>query len=597
MTEYVNKEYYNSIKGNCAYIDLNGENIHKVMDKLRAEGIMFSATYGSYRNTVTVSKADAQRAYAIASEYKNTVQNNQRIIGNIEYSKIRDRSFINTDPETALQVANLLSGDASIRFSGRILANSATITVSGRKNAEMVNRMIDNIHNADIINELFRAGYERLADTNGFVNIRNNETGETVGFRNMDMVREMYNDGNNEFFHPSAYRIDKAEEAFYISEANSTTADERNVYTDTNGNVPVFESRYEAEEYASDNGIDVSDFEEIISEENVPPEHREFSNEPLDVQLSERLSSEYNFFVSNLMNQKPEVIISSAYEINTKDNIRTYAENEELDLTDEQIKALLSSENVLNEVYLEWNKNEFANSYDDVLTVLRDRADRILLSQERSEKEHTQKENVPVEHLEEKQEETVLSNVPVYAKSLAEARALDELDIYRANRNENHACANMIDAFISKHYNDNSLDSEGALNDLLERYPIERIALVSAVNIADRSRDGRISNENKAWANAFLENYPDDVMHQKGEYYLTAHPGLLNLFADTVRAYIEKNKELAPEQKEQEQNEIYDTLDLEHNSITFSVVTIDGENRFVVPEYVDKYDIHGLEVY
>ena len=592
MTEYVNKEYYNSIKGNCAYIDLNGENIHKVMDRLRAEGIMFSATYGSYRNTVTVSKADAQRAYAIASEYKNTVQSNQRIIGNIEYSKIRDRSFINTDPETALQVANLLSGDASIRFSGRILANSATITVSGRNNAEMVNRMIDNIHNADIINELFRAGYERLADTNGFVNIRNNETGETVGFRNMDMVREMYNDGNNEFFHPSAYRIDKAEDAFYISEANSTTADERNVYTDTNGDVPVFESRHEAEEYASDNDIELSDFEEIISEENVPVEHQEFSNEPLDVQLSERLSAEYNFFVSNLMNQKPEVIISSAYEINTKDNIRTYAENEELDLTDEQIKALLSSENVLNEVYQEWNKNESANSYDDVLTVLQDRADRILVSQERSTKE-----NVQVEHSEEKQKETAFSNVPVYAKSLPEARELDELDIYRASRNENHACANMIDAFISKHYDNNSLDSEGALNDLLARYPIERIALVTAVNIADKNWDGRISDANRAWANAFLENYPDDVMRQKGEYYLTAHPGLVNLFADTVRSYIEKNRELAPEQKEQEQGEIYDTLDLEHNSITFSVVTIDGENRFVVPEYVDKYDIHGLEAY
>ena len=602
MTEYVNKEYYNSIKGNCAYIDLNGENIHKVMDRLRAEGIMFSATYGSYRNTVTVSKADAQRAYAIASEYKNTVQSNQRIIGNIEYSKIKDRSFINTDPATAMQVANLLSGDASIRFSGRILANSATITVSGRKNAEMVNRMIDNIHNADIINELFRAGFERLADTNGFVNIRNNETGETVGFRNMDMVREMYNDGNNEFFHPSAYRIDKAEEAFYISEVSKETAAERNVYAEPNGNVPTFESRDTAEEYADNNGIELSDFEEIVSKEtvsenapieNVPPEHLEISNEPLNVQLSERLSTEYNFFVSNLMNQKPEVIISSAYEINTKDNIRTYAENEELDLTDEQIKALLSNENVLNEVYQEWNKNESANSYGDVLTVLQDRADRILLSLERSEKEHIKQGNVPVEH----QEETVFSNVPVYAKSLPEARELNELDIYRASRNENHACANMIDAFISKHYNDNSLNSEGALNDLLERYPIERIALVSAVNIDDKNWDGRISNENKAWANAFLEDYPDDVMRQKGEYYLTAHPGLVNLFADTVCSYIEKNRELAPEQKEQEQDEIYDALDLEHNSITFSVVTIDGDNRFVVPEYVDRYDIHGLERY
>lgn len=602
MTEYVNKEYYNSIKGNCAYIDLNGDNIHKVMDKLRAEGIMFSATYGSYRNTVTVSKADAQRAYAIASEYKNTVQNNQRIIGSIEYSRIKDRSFINTDPETALQVANLLSGDASIRFSGRILADSATITVSGRKNAEMVNRMIDNIHNADIINELFRAGYERLADTNGFVNIRNNETGETVGFRNMDMVREMYNDGNNEFFHPTAYRIDKTEETFYISEVSKESTDERNVYAEPDGNVPTFDSRDTAEEYADNNGIDVSDFEEIVSEEtvpenapieNVPLEHHKITEQPLNVQLSERLSAEYNFFISNLMNQKPEVIISSAYEINTKDNIRTYAENEELDLTDEQIKALLSSENVLNEVYQEWNKNESANSYDDVLTVLQDRADRILLSLERSEKEHIKQGNVPVEH----QEETVFSNVPVYAKSLPEARELDELDIYRASRKENHACANVTDAFISKHYNDNSLDSEGALNDLLEKYPIERIALVSAVNIADKNLDGRISNENKAWANAFLEDYSNDVMRQKGEYYLTAHPGLVNLFANTVRSYIEKNREIEPEQKEQEQDEIYDTLDLEHNSITFSVVTIDGDNKFVVPEYVDKYDIHGLERY
>ena len=181
----------------------------------------------------------------------------------------------------------------------------------------------------------------------------------------MDMVREMYNDGNNEFFHPSAYRIDKAEEAFYISEVSKETAAERNVYAEPNGNVPTFESRDTAEEYADNNGIELSDFEEIVSKEtvsenapieNVPPEHLEISNEPLNVQLSERLSAEYNFFVSNLMNQKPEVIISSAYEINTKDNIRTYAENEELDLTDEQIKALLSNENVLNEVYQEWNR-------------------------------------------------------------------------------------------------------------------------------------------------------------------------------------------------------------------------------------------------
>ena len=376
MTEYVNKDYYNSIKGNCTYIDLNANTIHKVMERLRAEGIMFSATYGGYRNTITVSKNDAQRANAIAAEYKVSAQNKQnyqqRIIGNIEYSQIRDRNFINTDPATALQVANLLSGDTSIRFSGRILANSATITVSGRKNAEMVNRMIENIRNADIINELYRAGYERMADTNGFVNIRNNSTGEIVGFRSMDMVREMFHDQSNEFFHPSAYRVDMTAETtqpYYISEVEKSSAEERNVYVDENGGVPTFESQPEAEEYASNNGIDLSDFEEIISEEaipenvqtenvpveNVPLEHLEISDAPLSVQLSERISAEYNFFISNLKNEKPEVIIAAAYEINTKDNIRTYVENEELDLSDAQMKALLSSENLLNEVYQEWN--------------------------------------------------------------------------------------------------------------------------------------------------------------------------------------------------------------------------------------------------
>lgn len=624
MTEYVNKEYYNSIKGNCAYIELNSDNIRKVMDRLNTEGIMFSAAYGGYRNTVTVSKADAQRAYAIAAEYKAPARDNRRIIGNIEYSKIRDRNFINTDPETALKVANLLSGDTSIRFSGRILENSATITVSGRKNAEMVNRMIDNIRNADIIGELYKAGYERLADTNGFVNIRNNTSGEVVGFRSMDMVRDMFHDQSNEFFHPSAYRVDnisESENPYYISEVDSASSDERNVYVDENIAVPVFESRENAEQYAKENNIDLSDFEEVVSEEkavseNVPVEHREISDEPLDVRLSERISAEYEAYISALKNEKPEVIISSAYEINTKDNIRTYTENEELDLSEQQMKALLESDNILDEVYLEWNKNEYANSYDDVLTVLRDRADRMLTAMERREKEDVPVEHssdtpiadVPVEHLDNTPaadvppehsennaaEEVIFSNVPVYIKSPAMAREQGEIELYRASRRENIECSHMIDSFISKHYNDYTLDSHGALNELLERYPADRIALVTALNIKSKSMDGRISGENKKWADEFLVNVASEIRERPDGCYLTAHSGLLNLFADTVRRQIEMNREHI---QEQERDEIYDALDLKNNAITFSVVSIDGEDRFVVPEYLDRYDVHGLEQY
>lgn len=401
MTEYVNKDYYNSIKGNCSYIDLNGQNIHSVMERLKAEGIMFSAAYGGYRNTVTVSKADSQRAFAIAAEYKTAPQNiqrKQRIIGNIEYSKIKDRNFINTDPDTALQVANLLSGDASIRFSGRIIENSATITVSGRKNAEMVNRMIDNIRNADIINELYKAGYERLADTNGFVNIRNNASGEVVGFRSMDMVREMFGDASSEFFHPTAYRVEsipEADDPFYISEVDSVTDDERNVYVDENSDVPLFDSRENAEQYAEEKGIDLTGFEEVISEPvaDVPLEHFDDTAElsPSE-QLKKRVNAELEAYITEMKSRPFDEIIEAAYRVTVCKQIGEYITNEEPDLTEAQLSALLSMDNVLDEIYLEWVKNDFSESYDDVLMVMQDRADRILLSQQR--------ENVPVDHFE-----------------------------------------------------------------------------------------------------------------------------------------------------------------------------------------------------
>lgn len=283
-------------------------------------------------------------------------------------------------------------------------------------------------------------------------------------------------------------------------------------------------------------------------------------------------------------------------------------ENEELDLSDAQMKALLSSENLLNEVYQEWNKNESANSYDDVSMILADRADRILLSMERREKENVPVEHIEpkqekkpapdvlVEHSEPKQEEVVFSDVPVYTKSPAEAREQGEIEQYRASRKANADCSHMIDAFLSKHYNNNILDSQSALNELLERYPADRIVLVIALNIGSKGWDGRISRENKEWANEFLANVASEIRERPDGCYLTIHPGLLNLFANTVRSHIEKEKELAAEQS-QEKDEIYDTLDLKNNSITFSVVTIEDEDSFVVPEYVDNYNIHALEQY
>ena len=67
MPEYVNKDYYRQLApDDRSFLNLSAQNIRTVMDRLNAENIMFSATVG-YKNTITVSKADRERALAIVN--------------------------------------------------------------------------------------------------------------------------------------------------------------------------------------------------------------------------------------------------------------------------------------------------------------------------------------------------------------------------------------------------------------------------------------------------------------------------------------------------------------------------------------------------
>lgn len=62
MTEYVNKEYYKSLAVADRFYINPGNMTRPFMDRLNAEGIPFSATLGDYKQTVTVSKANRERA-------------------------------------------------------------------------------------------------------------------------------------------------------------------------------------------------------------------------------------------------------------------------------------------------------------------------------------------------------------------------------------------------------------------------------------------------------------------------------------------------------------------------------------------------------
>ncbi|MCR5805957.1 MAG: hypothetical protein K6G68_02855, partial [Oscillospiraceae bacterium] len=210
MTEYINKEYYKSLPVSDRYYLSPGNNVRAFMDKLNEAGVQFSATIGDYKQTVTVSKAYAQRAgeilTSLSTEMNGQTASNRNIIGNTEYKAISEKRYIKTDADTARNIAQTLDS-RNIRFSGIIRGNTATLTVSGDENAAAVRSMIENMKYGVLIADLKQAGFERVADTDGFINLRNVKTGTVTGFDGFEMIRSMWEDPDNEYFHPPVYKI------------------------------------------------------------------------------------------------------------------------------------------------------------------------------------------------------------------------------------------------------------------------------------------------------------------------------------------------------------------------------------------------------
>lgn len=169
--------------------------------------------------------------------------------------------------------------------------------------------------------------------------------------------------------------------------------------------------------------------------------------------LYEKMAAEQDKYRDWLKGQPAAEVLNHAYEYTVREDIVMCME--ELELTEAQAKALLASPAPLADIYKDFEKLE--TSYMDVIRdTIETRANELYQAQEK------------------------LKNTPLYPHSAAYASEHGEMAQYNASFQASHACKEAIEQAISRHYSNNRLDAEAAVNDVLERFGSDRVQYVLA---------------------------------------------------------------------------------------------------------------------
>lgn len=142
-------------------------------------------------------------------------------------------------------------------------------------------------------------------------------------------------------------------------------------------------------------------------------------------------------------------------------------------------------------------------------------------------------------------------SIPVYRESAVYAREHDELDIFRDSNRANEACKRAIEKAINGNYRDNCLDCKTAFAQVAELFGTERMKYVLAVTVRQKDWDGRIRDDNKAWAKTVpVADNKDAFGSDRNCYFVVdqAHSGLVDLFVTHARKQFAAEKD-APEKK------------------------------------------------
>ena len=222
-------------------------------------------------------------------------------------------------------------------------------------------------------------------------------------------------------------------------------------------------------------------------------------NEELKNTLMGKLSREQDKYRDWLKGQPPEEILHHSYEYIVREDI--LMSMEELTLSEAETRALLLSPSPMAILY-----DKFSDLETGYMDTIRD-------SIEDTAKDEAKK----------------LRELPVYPYPADHARENGELDVYRASFRANVSCKEAIEAAIREHYRDNRLDAGAAVRQVAEQFGQERMLYVLAATVRHFDYDGRISRDNKRWANTIpvYENKDGMDSDRSAQFVVSSHPGLI----------------------------------------------------------------------
>ena len=119
----------------------------------------------------------------------------------------------------------------------------------------------------------------------------------------------------------------------------------------------------------------------------------------------------------------------------------------------------------------------------------------------------------------------------IYYETATEARDAGRLDEYRESMQENRRTRDAIDAAIAAHFDGWRLAPE-ALTQVLETCDAERVAIVLAATLENRSHDGRFSSSARTWAAGV--RLPADADARRW-LDMRSHSAIINGYIDMFR--------------------------------------------------------------